>query len=404
MRRSIARLFEETESCWFYASFRPGKPQGQPYEWPQMRLRLRPLAEGDLLPAALGFVWSDLITRFDLRGASLVEQISSSMYVSSEGRTAYVYVKDDWPQRREKHRKWLESLLDPPPHSARLVAFRVSLEAFLRKLESTQDLEEQTLDDRQKTEEADKGGGDSLGQGPGSPSPLPSKRRRSSSCRRRNGGLGDSDSQQKAARLQQVCAFERVARRELLRTLDALDGDAENHAQVNGACCGLGQKGAASLLEEKPRAAKDQPGDARTMLTRKLAAFQSDRLRLSQWSQPLDVRELLLLSLMAYDAQLQWIELQRSLLRSTQSGVSTRAQRVLLGGGDATRREEFAKERDRLLERLAQNAPGGQTEFRQVQKAQRSENQVTRVPPLCLLVALAERTRLSELLARNSAV
>lgn len=56
-------------------------------------------------------VSADLVSKFDLRGASIVGQVSSSMWISSEGRTTYIYVKKNWRECKAYHRRWLRHYL-----------------------------------------------------------------------------------------------------------------------------------------------------------------------------------------------------------------------------------------------------------------------------------------------------
>ncbi|PHJ25338.1 hypothetical protein CSUI_000797 [Cystoisospora suis] len=68
----IVQMFQRTKTWYVYASFR-----------------------------------NDLISKFDLRGASIVGHVSSNMWISSEGRTTYIYVKKNWRECKAYHRRWL---------------------------------------------------------------------------------------------------------------------------------------------------------------------------------------------------------------------------------------------------------------------------------------------------------
>lgn len=68
--------------------------------------------------------------------------------------------------------------------------------------------------------------------------------------------------------------------------------------------------------------------------------------------QPLTVQSLILVSLLPFEGQNQWLQLQQQLLQPA-SGVLTRAQRLLLLGYDENQRKEEELQRDTWLEQLA---------------------------------------------------
>lgn len=97
--------------------------------------------------------------------------------------------------------------------------------------------------------------------------------------------------------------------------------------------------------------------------------------------QPLTLRGLLLASLLPFEGQNQWLQLQRQLLQPA-SGVLTRAQRVLLLGYDENQRREEELQRDAWLETLAAASGPEETktlrqEIKRRLKEQREEDMVS---------------------------
>lgn len=93
------------------------------------------------------------------------------------------------------------------------------------------------------------------------------------------------------------------------------------------------------------------------------------------------MQSLLLVALLPFEGQHQWIQLQQQLLQPA-SGVLTRAQRVLLLGYDGSQRKEEELERDKFLEQLAASTQPKETlELKKIIKkkltAQRKEDMVS---------------------------
>lgn len=91
------------------------------------------------------------------------------------------------------------------------------------------------------------------------------------------------------------------------------------------------------------------------------------------------------MSLLPFEGQNQWLQLQRQLLQPA-VGVLTRAQRLLLLGYDDNQRKEEELERDRWLERLAASARPEETkalkaEIRVRLTEQRTEDMVSCCSP-----------------------
>ncbi|OEH75872.1 hypothetical protein cyc_02984 [Cyclospora cayetanensis] len=248
----ITQMFMNTETWWFYLSFR-----------------------------------NDLISRFDLRGAELKHQISSNMWVSFEGRTAYIYL-----QREEK-----------------LITSSCAKFAHTAATESSQRTPRSS---RRK-----------------SMSPMGTPRSRSAS-RRRQSTAGDNLQQ----RQQDMVLFHLASRRQQLRVLDEFDSE---HSIWEG----LQQQHQGEAVAASDRALLEQ-----------LQAFRSTHLRLSKWHQPQTAKSLLLVALLPFEGQNQWLQLQQQLLQSA-SGVLTRAQRLLLLGYDEGQKREEELLRDQWLEQLA---------------------------------------------------
>ena len=88
------------------------------------------------------------------------------------------------------------------------------------------------------------------------------------------------------------------------------------------------------------------------VLTANLCFIGAQGLLLCFRHQPLTVQSLLLVALLPFEGQNQWLQLQQQLLQPA-SGVLTRAQRLLLLGYDEGERKEEELSRDKWLEQLA---------------------------------------------------
>ncbi|KAL8455919.1 hypothetical protein Emag_000293 [Eimeria magna] len=284
---------------------------------------------------------ADLISRFDLKGADIKCQISSNMWVSSEGRTAYVYVKTDWKQRQQMHRRWLsENILQPQlQQQARqqqlLRHVRVQQQLVLQQLQREDD---QPVACAAAAAAAAAAEAQSPLRTPRSSrrsslSPLGTSRCRSTS-RKRHSTAAESQQQQ-----QQMVLFHLAARRQQLQVLDQLEpaqaiwGKAFHQQQQIQHEHGISE------------------GDDEALFNQ-LRSFRSTHVRLSKWHQPLNLRSLLLVSLLPFEGQNQWLQLQQQLLQPG-GRVLTRAQRLLLLGYDESQRKDEELQRDRWLEQLA---------------------------------------------------
>ncbi|XP_026193460.1 uncharacterized protein LOC34619749 [Cyclospora cayetanensis] len=296
----ITQMFMNTETWWFYLSFR-----------------------------------NDLISRFDLRGAELKHQISSNMWVSFEGRTAYIYVKTDWKERQQHHRRWLrERLLGPQlqqqaKQQQLLQHVRLQQQLVLHQLQREEKLISSSCAKFAHTAATESSQRTPRSSRRKSMSPMGTPRSRSAS-RRRQSTAGDNLQQ----RQQDMVLFHLASRRQQLRVLDEFDSE---HSIWEG----LQQQHQGEAVAASDRALLEQ-----------LQAFRSTHLRLSKWHQPQTAKSLLLVALLPFEGQNQWLQLQQQLLQSA-SGVLTRAQRLLLLGYDEGQKREEELLRDQWLEQLA---------------------------------------------------
>ncbi|KAL8275556.1 hypothetical protein Esti_000507 [Eimeria stiedai] len=312
----ITQLFMDTQTWWFYLSFRN----------------------------------ADLISRFDLKGTEIKCQISSSMWVSSEGRTAYVYVKNDWKQRQQMHRRWLsENILKPQLQQQAIQQqllrhVRVQQQLVLQQLQRE---DEQPAPFAAATAAAAAAAAAAEPQSPlrtprssrrNSLSPLGTSRGRSSS-RKRHSAAAESQQRQ-----QQMVLFFLAARRQQLQVLDQLEP-----AQ---AIWGEASRKQQEQQQQQKQEEHDVSEKGDEALLNQLRSFRSTHVRLSKWHQPLNLRSLLLVSLLPFEGQNQWLQLQQQLLQPG-GRVLTRAQRLLLLGYDETQRKDEELQRDRWLEQLA---------------------------------------------------
>lgn len=284
------------------------------------------------------------------------------MRISSERRTAYVYVKDDWRQRQEIHRRWLCSILKPSSRSSQLVAASVRHEALLLQLTRGHPDTNSAPGDLTGEQTCRLDGLSALAG-----KELPSQLCLPSSARRRDSRRASRLSaamRRQNVRVQQLCAFKRASRQENLRLLDRLD-----HAFTK---CG---EDMARTTPESCTFSREAP-DTRHIFLKKLVAFRSNPVRLSCWTEPLNIKEFLLLSLLPYEGHLQWLSLQRSLLKP-HVGVVTRAQEMLYSGAAHRMREDLARGRDKLLKRLARNERGVEAALRKEQSKQLCESHVS---------------------------
>ncbi|KAL8452269.1 hypothetical protein Emed_001430 [Eimeria media] len=265
------------------------------------------------------------------------------MWVSSEGRTAYVYVKNDWKERQQMHRRWLsENILQPQLQQ------QAEQQQLLRHVRIQQQLVLQQLqreDDRSAACAAAAAAAAVAAAEPQSPlrtprssrrsslSPLGSSRCRSTS-RKRHSAAAESQQQQ-----QQMVLFHLAARRQQLQVLDQL----EPAQAIWGK--------AIHQQQQKQHEHDVSEGDDEALLNQ-LRSFRSTHVRLSKWHQPLNLRSLLLVSLLPFEGQNQWLQLQQQLLQPG-GRVLTRAQRLLLLGYDESQRKDEELQRDRWLEQLA---------------------------------------------------
>lgn len=193
------------------------------------------------------------------------------MWVSSEGRTAYVYVKTDWKERQQKHRQWLrENVLSrggkQQAKQQRLLRHvRLQQELVLEQLQREEDLlnstplpaaaaAPDTCADNLRTPRSSR---HSIG------SPVGTPRGRSSS-RRRASAAADRQQQQ-----QQVVLFHLAARRQQLQVLNELE---------------TAQSASRASEQELRQQQPEQSQEARDKdLMEQLRAFRSTHLRLSKW-------------------------------------------------------------------------------------------------------------------------
>ncbi|KAL8429365.1 hypothetical protein Efla_001203 [Eimeria flavescens] len=313
----ITHLFMDTQTWWFYLSFR-----------------------------------NDLISRFDLKGAEIKAQISSNMWVSSEGRTAYVYVKTDWKERQQRHRQWLRNNVLRPQLQQQALQ-----QQLLRHVRIQQQLVLQQLqhEEEQPSCAAAAGAAASLAAEASSPLQTPRSSRRSSlsplgtlrgrsNSRKRYSAAAESQQQK-----QQMVLFHLAARRQQLQVLDQL----EPAQAIWGAASRqlLPQEHEQQQQQQESR----QEGSSEINdegLLEQLRSFRCTHVRLSKWHQPLNLRSLLLVSLLPFEGQNQWLQLQQQLLQPG-SRVLTRAQRVLLLGYDEGQRKDEELQRDSWMEQLA---------------------------------------------------
>ncbi|CDJ50107.1 hypothetical protein, conserved [Eimeria brunetti] len=305
----ITHMFMQTETWWFYLSFR-----------------------------------NDLISRFDLKGAEIRHHISSNMWVSSEGRTAYVYVKTDWKERQQRHRRWLRKHILAPQLRQQekqhqlLRHVRVQQQLVLQQLQREDD---QAVID---TTNAAAAAADFARRTPRScrRSSVGTPRCRSSS-RKRYSAAAEALQQQQQQQ-QDMVLFHLAARRQQLQVLEGL-GPEESPWEV------LQWQRTHQQPQHQPYAEEEDAEDDDTLLEQ-LRAFRTTHLQLSKWHQPLSVQSLLLVALLPFEGQNQWLQLQQQLLQPS-SGVLTRAQRLLLLGYDEGERKEEELSRDKWLEQLA---------------------------------------------------
>ncbi|KAL8436387.1 hypothetical protein ACSSS7_001787 [Eimeria intestinalis] len=267
------------------------------------------------------------------------------MWVSSEGRTAYVYVKNDWKQRQQMHRRWLfENVLNPQLQQQAIQ------QQLLRHVRIQQQLVLQQLQREEEQPGTFAAAAAAAAAEPQSPLRTPRRSRRSSmspmgssrgrsSSRKRHSAAAESHQQQ-----QQMVLFHLAARRQQLQVLDQLEpaqaiwGEAPQQHQ---------QQQQKQKQQEDEVSEKDDEA-----LLNQLRSFRSTHVRLSKWHQPLNLRGLLLVSLLPFEGQNQWLQLQQQLLQPG-GRVLTRAQRLLLLGYDEAQRKDEELQRDKWLEQLA---------------------------------------------------
>ncbi|CDJ32981.1 uncharacterized protein EMH_0049910 [Eimeria mitis] len=316
----ITHMFMQTETWWFYLSFR-----------------------------------NDLISRFDLKGAEIKHQISSSMWVSSEGRTAYVYVKTDWKERQQRHRRWLREHILAPQLQQQEKQHQLLRHVRIQQQLVLQQLQKQDEQASVASATAAAAAADFVQRTPRSSrrNSVGTPRCRSSS-RKRYSAAAEAIQQQQQQQ-QDMVLFHLAARRQQLQVLEDLGPE---EWTWGGSWGGQRQQ---KPQKQQQRAQQQSRQQQRTdeglaeddaALLEQLRAFRTTHLRLSKWHQPLTVQSLLLVALLPFEGQNQWLQLQKQLLQPA-SGVLTRAQRLLLLGYDEGERKEEELSRDRWLEQLA---------------------------------------------------
>ncbi|PFH33784.1 hypothetical protein BESB_080000 [Besnoitia besnoiti] len=324
---------------------------------------------------------SDLISKFDLGGASLVGQVSSSMWVSSEGRTTYIYVKNNWRACKAYHRRWLRRFLfshsacGPVAGPRRLAGSSLASTVVVRadeeqqlaskKLQITTSEAFRLLFLRQEELWSEFEGGaqtpgrslsparDSTGavsRLPSSPSDM-KNRGRSSSRRRANSLSGHSKHLQlqslqlQAAR--QCCAHDRLP--ECLRLNGPLWASEQEDLDETGEGKPQGRRGtlAESVRQEQVSEEAQEEAELREMVK----TFKSSFFRISQWLQPLTVLDMLRLAFLPGEGQAAWLDHRQQQL--TGGGVLTRTRRPTALGFNEHQRRQEELERDALLEFLA---------------------------------------------------
>lgn len=215
-------------------------------------------------------MFTDLITRFDLKGAEIKHQISSNMWVSSEGRTAYVYVKTDWQERQKLHRKWLrQRILAPQLHQ------QAKKQQLLRHVSIQQQLVLQQLQREEEPVAAAAKAAAAAGE-PTQKTPRSSRRssmssamdaaRCRSSSRRRQSTAGEALQQQQQQ--QDMVLFHLAARRQQLHVLEHLEP---------------GQSIWENLWGQHNQSETDADNIDDKALLEQLHAFRSTHFRLSKW-------------------------------------------------------------------------------------------------------------------------
>ncbi|CDI87490.1 hypothetical protein, conserved [Eimeria praecox] len=319
----ITHMFMQTETWWFYLSFR-----------------------------------NDLISRFDLKGAEIRHQISSNMWVSSEGRTAYVYVKTDWKERQLRHRRWLrEQILAPQLQQ------QEKQRQLLRHVRIQQQLVLQQLQRQEDQASIDSARAAAAASEFGQRTPRSSRRnsvgtpRSRSSSRKRYSAAAEALQQQQQQQ-QDMVLFHLAARRQQLQVLEGLGLEPSTRGEIRDRQQQQQQRPQQQRLQQpqQRQSADDAVAEDDGELLAQLRAFRTTHLRLSKWHQPLTLQSLLLVALLPFEGQNQWLQLQQQLLQPA-SGVLTRAQRLLLLGYDEGERKEEELSRDKWLEQLAA-APG----------------------------------------------
>ncbi|CBZ50067.1 conserved hypothetical protein [Neospora caninum Liverpool] len=335
---------------------------------------------------------SDLISKFDLKGASLVGQVSSSMWVSSEGRTTYIYVKDNWRECKAYHRRWLCRFLlsnedfssktsrggaalsqtrrDAQPSAApanvqeaqdlAAKVLQMTIAATFRALCVQQEAIWSEMENRDQTPprsasplKAEPDCGSSLRSlSPLSPSSETKSRGRSTSRRRASSVSGASKHLQlQTLQLQaaiQCCAEDklppclRVGGPVWATEQEDLDAGSDPSATEIGGMPPVDTE-EANLETEETREAE--------FLRRAVNTFKASFVRLSKWLQPLTVLDMLRLSFLPGEGQAAWLEQRQQQL--TGGGVLTRTRRPTARGFDEQERRKEELERDGLLEILA---------------------------------------------------
>ncbi|EPT32038.1 hypothetical protein TGME49_222030 [Toxoplasma gondii ME49] len=330
---------------------------------------------------------SDLISKFELKGASLVGQVSSSMWVSSEGRTTYIYVKDDWRTCKAYHRRWLSQFLfsssvssktptgeagapgvSKPEASGAAVGFQEEQNLAAKVLQMTaaetfrllcvqQEAMWDEFENRDRTPsrsrcplQAQRECDASL-RSPSSPSPASETRSRGrSTSRRRASSVSGASRHLQLQTLQLQAASHCCAE-------DRLPDCLRVHGRIWATEQDLEEKEPRDV-ERREAVPRDTKGEFSTseeneekLLRHAVKTFRASFVRMSKWLQPLTVLDMLRLAFLPGEGQEAWLEQRQQQL--TGGGVLTRTRRPTARGFDEQERRKEELERDGLLEMLA---------------------------------------------------
>lgn len=225
-------------------------------------------------------MFTDLISRFDLKGAEIRHQISSSMWVSSEGRTAYVYVKTDWKERQQRHRRWLrEQILAPQLQQ------KEEQHKLLRHVRIQQQLVLQQLQRQDEQASIDYTRAAAAAAEFAQRTPRSSRRssigtpRCRSNSRKRYSAAAEA-LQQQQQKQQDMVLFHLAARRQQLQVLEDLGPEHSTWGEIWGERQQLQRE--QGPPKQKQSVDKGVAEDDH-MLLEQLRAFRTTHLRLSKW-------------------------------------------------------------------------------------------------------------------------